>query len=302
MEKKSFIDLIGNTPLVHLRRASEETGCTILGKAEFLNPGQSVKDRAALFIIADAEQARACCGRAARSSRAPPAIPASASPWSATRKGYRTVIVIPETQSQEKKDMLRLCGAELIVVPAVPYQRPQQLRALFGPARRGAAPRRCRTARSGPTSSTMSPTGDGHIRDHRPRDLGADRGQGRRLRLLGRHRRHARRRRDRAQGAQQGRQDRARRPGRRGALQLLCPWRAQGRGQLDHRGHRPGPDHREPRGRAGRHGVQHQGRGGAAAGLRSGGRGGPGARRLDRDQPRGRDPARRRSWAPATPS
>ena len=83
MDKNTFIDLIGNTPLVHLRRASEETGCTILGKAEFLNPGQSVKDRAALFIIEDAEK-RACCGRAARSSRAPPATPGSAWRWSAT--------------------------------------------------------------------------------------------------------------------------------------------------------------------------------------------------------------------------
>ena len=81
----SVIDAIGNTPLIRLKRASEETGCEILGKAEFMNPGQSVKDRAALFIIRDAEEQRPARGRAASSSRAPPAIPASAWRWSPTR-------------------------------------------------------------------------------------------------------------------------------------------------------------------------------------------------------------------------
>jgi cysteine synthase A len=123
MEKKGFIDLIGNTPLVHLRRASEETGCTILGKAEFLNPGQSVKDRAALFIIEDAEK---------RGKLRPGGTIVEGTAGNTgiglalvgNAKGYRTVIVIPETQSQEKKDMIRLCGAELIEVPAVPYRDP----------------------------------------------------------------------------------------------------------------------------------------------------------------------------------
>jgi cysteine synthase A len=123
MEKKSFIELIGNTPLVHLRRASEETGCTILGKAEFLNPGQSVKDRAALFIIEDAEK---------RGKLRPGGTIVEGTAGNTgiglalvgNAKGYRTVIVIPETQSQEKKDMIRLCGAELIEVPAVPYRDP----------------------------------------------------------------------------------------------------------------------------------------------------------------------------------
>ncbi|NQV83642.1 MAG: pyridoxal-phosphate dependent enzyme, partial [Rhodospirillales bacterium] len=106
-----FVEAVGNTPLIRLRQASEETGCEILGKAEFLNPGGSVKDRAALFMINDAEDSGvlrpgglivegtagntgiglALCGNA---------------------RGYRTLIIIPETQSQEKKDMLRLCGAE----------------------------------------------------------------------------------------------------------------------------------------------------------------------------------------------
>jgi cysteine synthase A len=123
MEQKSFIELIGNTPLVHLRRASEETGCTILGKAEFLNPGQSVKDRAALFIIEDAEN---------RGTLRPGGTIVEGTAGNTgiglalvgNAKGYRTVIVIPETQSQEKKDMIRLCGAELIEVPAVPYRDP----------------------------------------------------------------------------------------------------------------------------------------------------------------------------------
>ena len=83
--RNGIIEAIGNTPLIKLKRASEETGCTILGKAEFMNPGQSVKDRAALFIIRDAHQFGAASSRAARSSKAPPAIPASAWRWSAMR-------------------------------------------------------------------------------------------------------------------------------------------------------------------------------------------------------------------------
>ena len=123
MERNSFVDLIGNTPLVHLRRASEETGCTILGKAEFLNPGQSVKDRAALFIIEDAEQKGLLRpgGTIVEGTAGNTGIGLA---LVGNAKGYRTVIVIPDTQSQEKKDMIRLCGAELIEVPAVPYRDP----------------------------------------------------------------------------------------------------------------------------------------------------------------------------------
>ncbi|HZH10503.1 MAG TPA: cysteine synthase A [Microvirga sp.] len=114
---------IGNTPLIKLRRASELTGCTILGKAEFMNPGQSVKDRAALFIIQDAVK---------RGALKPGGVIVEGTAGNtgiglalvANALGFRTVIVIPETQSQEKKDMLRLAGAELIEVPAVPYANP----------------------------------------------------------------------------------------------------------------------------------------------------------------------------------
>ncbi|WP_375769710.1 cysteine synthase A [Archangium gephyra] len=120
---QDVISAIGNTPLIKLRRASELTGCTILGKAEFLNPGQSVKDRAALFIIRDA---------IARGRLRPGGVIVEGTAGNTgiglalvgNALGYRTVIVIPDTQSQEKKDMLRLVGAELLEVPAVPYKDP----------------------------------------------------------------------------------------------------------------------------------------------------------------------------------
>lgn len=120
---RSVIDAIGNTPLIRLRRASEETGCEILGKAEFMNPGQSVKDRAGLFIIEDAVKKGLLRpggviveGTAGNTGIGLTVV--------AKALGYRTVIVIPDTQSQEKKDALRLLGAELIEVPAVPYKNP----------------------------------------------------------------------------------------------------------------------------------------------------------------------------------
>ncbi|NBO21533.1 MAG: pyridoxal-phosphate dependent enzyme, partial [Rhodobacteraceae bacterium] len=116
-------DTIGNTPLLKLKRASELTGCTILGKCEFLNPGQSVKDRAALYIIKDAIARGALRpggtiveGTAGNTGIGLALVGAS--------MGFKTVIVIPETQSQEKKDMLRLAGAELVQVPAAPYKNP----------------------------------------------------------------------------------------------------------------------------------------------------------------------------------
>ncbi|MBK1668313.1 cysteine synthase A [Rhodovibrio sodomensis] len=121
--RDGFVGTIGNTPLVRLRQASEETGCEILAKAEFLNPGGSVKDRAALAIIQDAEAGGALKpggviveGTAGNTGIGLALV--------GNARGYRTVIVIPETQSQEKKDMLRLCGAELKEVPAVPYKDP----------------------------------------------------------------------------------------------------------------------------------------------------------------------------------
>jgi cysteine synthase A len=121
--RNGIVEAIGNTPLIKLERASELTGCAILGKAEFMNPGQSVKDRAALFIIEDAVK---------RGALRPGGIIVEGTAGNtgiglalvANALGYRTVIVIPDTQSQEKKDTLRLCGAELIEVPAVPYSNP----------------------------------------------------------------------------------------------------------------------------------------------------------------------------------
>ncbi len=121
--RNDFNAAIGNTPLIRLRRASEETGCTILGKAEFLNPGCKVKDRAALFIVKDAEE---------RGLLKPGGVIVEGTAGNTgiglalvgNARGYRSVIVMPETQSQEKKDMLRLCGADLRLVPAVPYANP----------------------------------------------------------------------------------------------------------------------------------------------------------------------------------
>jgi cysteine synthase len=121
--RNGIVEAIGNTPLIKLQRVSEATGCTILGKAEFMNPGQSVKDRAALFIIEDAVK---------KGELRPGGVIVEGTAGNTgiglalvgNAMGYRSVIVIPETQSQEKKDTLRLCGAELIEVPAVSYSNP----------------------------------------------------------------------------------------------------------------------------------------------------------------------------------
>src|ERR1700686_4985700 len=117
------VEAIGNTPLIKLKRASEATGCTILGKAEFMNPGGSVKDRAGRQMILEAKK---------RGELRPGGLVVEATAGNtgiglalvANARGYRTLIVIPETQSEEKKDMLRLCGAELVQVPALPYSDP----------------------------------------------------------------------------------------------------------------------------------------------------------------------------------
>ncbi|WP_419796719.1 MAG: cysteine synthase A [Terasakiella sp.] len=121
--RNGFVGTIGNTPLIRLKNASEETGCEILAKAEFLNPGGSIKDRAALAIIKDAE---------AKGLLRPGGVIVEGTAGNTgigialvgRALGYRSVIVMPETQSQEKKDMLRLCGADLRLVPAVPYKDP----------------------------------------------------------------------------------------------------------------------------------------------------------------------------------
>ena len=119
----SVLDLIGNTPLIRLKAASEATGCEILGKAEFLNPGQSVKDRAALGIIRDAE-ARGLLRPGGRIVEGTAGNTGIGLAMVASALGYRTTIVIPRTQSQEKKDAIRLAGAELVEVDAVPYSNP----------------------------------------------------------------------------------------------------------------------------------------------------------------------------------
>ena len=126
-----IIGAIGNTPLIKLQRASATTGCTILGKAEFMNPGQSVKDRAALFIIQDAiKKGQLKPGGVIVEGTAGNTGIGLALVGNAL--GFRSVIVIPETQSQEKKDALRLCGAELVEVPAVPYSNPNNYVKLSG--------------------------------------------------------------------------------------------------------------------------------------------------------------------------
>ena len=121
--RDGFIGAIGNTPLIRLRGASQATGCEILGKAEFLNPGGSVKDRAALYILLDAEKRGLLKpgGTVVEGTAGNTGIGLA---LVGNARGYRTVIVIPETQSEEKKDMLRLCGVELREVPAVPYKDP----------------------------------------------------------------------------------------------------------------------------------------------------------------------------------
>src|SRR3954453_15834006 len=121
--RKGFVDLVGNTPLVRLNKVSDATGCEILGKCEFLNPGGSVKDRAALAIITAAEE---------KGPLRPGGVIVEGTAGNTgiglalvgNTRGYRTVIVIPETQSQEKMDMLRLVGPDLRPVPAVPYKDP----------------------------------------------------------------------------------------------------------------------------------------------------------------------------------
>jgi cysteine synthase len=121
--RSGFIESIGNTPLIKLRAASAATGCDIYGKAEFLNPGGSVKDRAALAMIQDAEK-RGTLRKGGVVVEGTAGNTGIGIALVANALGYRSVIVMPETQSQEKKDMLRLCGADLRLVPALPYANP----------------------------------------------------------------------------------------------------------------------------------------------------------------------------------
>ncbi len=129
-------EAIGNTPLIKLRRASEATGCTILGKAEFMNPGGSVKDRAGLYIIRDAEE-RGTLSQGGTIVEGTAGNTGIGLTLVGNARGYRSVIVMPETQSQEKIDFLRMIGADLRLVPAKPYRDPGELRARLPPPGRG---------------------------------------------------------------------------------------------------------------------------------------------------------------------
>ena len=194
---------VGRTPLIKLKRASEETGCTILGKAEFMNPGQSVKDRAALYIIQDAVK---------RGTLRPGGTVVEGTAGNTgigltvvgNALGYRTSSSSRETQSQEKKDALRLLGAHLVEVPALPYKNPNSYvhysRAPGGGARQDRAQRRHLGQPVGQHRQPPRPH-----RDHGRGDLGRHRRQGRRLRVRGRLGRHAGRRLRRPQGQAQRR-------------------------------------------------------------------------------------------------
>ena len=216
---------VGRTPLIKLKRASEETGCTILGKAEFMNPGQSVKDRAALFIIQDAVK---------RGTLRPGGTVVEGTAGNTgigltvvgNALGFRSVIVIPETQSQEKKDALAAARRPSRRGAGPALQEPQQLRALFAAAGGGARQDRAQRRRLGqPVGQHGEPPG-AH-RDHGRGDLGRHRRQGRRLRVGGGLRRDAGRRLRRPQGQAQVDPDRARRRAGCRALQLLHDRRPQ---------------------------------------------------------------------------
>ncbi len=265
--QQDLADTIGNTPLLKLKRASEMTGCTILGKCEFLNPGQSVKDRAALYIIRDAVAkgllkpgGTIVEGTAGNTGIGLALVGAS--------MGFRTVIVIPETQSQEKKDMIRLAGAELVQVPAAPYKNPNnyvrysgRLAEALGADRTqwrdlGQSVRQCR-----------QPAGP--YRDHRARDLGADRGpvdgficavgSGGTLAGVGMALQ--------PKGVKIGLAD----PEGAALYAFYTTGKFESPGTFDHRGHRAGADHRQSGGVHPGFQLPHPRRRGVAAGVRDAG-------------------------------
>ena len=194
----SVIEAIGNTPLIRLKGASEETGCEILGKAEFMNPGQSVKDRAGLFIIQDA---------LAKGLLRPGGVIVEGTAGNtgigiavvANALGHRTVIVIPETQSEEKKDTLRLLGAQVVEVPAVPYRNPNN----YVKYSQRLAERLAETEPNGAFWANQFDNvanRDGHMRTTAEEIWAQTDGRSGRLHLRGRHGRHAGRCFDGAQG------------------------------------------------------------------------------------------------------
>ena len=200
--RNGIVEAIGNTPLIKLKRASEATGCTILGKAEFMNPGQSVKDRPALQMILEAEK---------RGELKPGGLVVESTAGNtgiglalvANARGYRTLIVIPETQSQEKKDMLRPGRGRAGGGAGGSFQQSQQLPAYRPAHGAGAAPERAeRRHLRRPVEQPRQP--QGAFRLDRAGNLGADRRQGGRIHLRHRHRRHARRRVGLSQAAEAG--------------------------------------------------------------------------------------------------
>jgi cysteine synthase A len=251
---------IGNTPLIKLRRASAETGCEILAKAEFMNPGGSVKDRAGLAIIAAAE---------ADGRLKPGGVIVEGTAGNtgigitlvAHARGYKSVIVMPETQSQEKIDFLRMIGADLRLVPAKPYKDPGNYV---------------------------------HVSERLAKEMGAvwanqfdnlanregHRRQGGRVHLRLRHRRHAGRRRHGAEGKVPGRPNHPGGPGGQRALRLGQKQRPHGKRVFHYRGHRPVPRARQSAGCADRRCVAHPGCRGAGAGVRAADRGGYFGRRF----------------------
>ena len=218
--RKDFADAVGNTPLIRLREVSEATGCEILGKAEFLNPGSSVKDRAALYIILDAEK---------KGQLYPGGVIVEGTAGNTgiglalvgNARGYRSVIVIPETQSQEKIDMLRLCGADVRLVPAVPYSDPgNYVKGLRPPIAE-------ELAETEPNGAIWANQFDNvanrqaHYEGTGPEIWEQTEGKVDAFICRGGHRWDSGRRGHGAQGEEQGRRDRPRRSWRRRALQLL---------------------------------------------------------------------------------
>ena len=256
-----------------------------------MNPGQSVKDRAGKWMILEAEK---------RGDLKPGGLVVEATAGNtgiglavvASARGYRTLILIPETQSQEKKDMLRLCGAELIEVPALPFSNPNN----YQHVGRRLADQLRKTEPNGVLFADQWNNLDNakaHYESTGPEIWAADRRQDRRLHLLGRHRRHAGRHQPLSEGKAPGHRQRLRRSA------WLCDVRAvQERhrqidaGRLDHRRHRARPRHARHRDREGRRRLPDSGRGSRDGDLRPARARGPVPRRLDRRQRRRRDPAR----------
>ena len=266
--RDGIVEAIGHTPLIKLKRASAATGCTILGKAEFMNPGGSVKDRAGRQMILEAEK---------RGELRPGGLVVEATAGNtgiglalvANARGYRTLIVIPDTQSQEKKDMLRLCGAELVEVPALPYSNPnnyqhvgrrlaEQLKksekngVIFADQWNNLDNRKAHYVSTGP--EIWEETGgkiDGFI---------CAIGTGGTIAGVSSYLREKKK----------GHRHRRRRSARRRHVQSVRPRRGESeRRRLDHRGHRARPRDADHRRREGRQGLSHSRRGSRADHFRS---------------------------------